>query len=126
MGRAIAAANVRLKRAYDPPARADGMRLLIDRLWPRGLSKRAAALDEWLRDLAPSNELRTWFGHDPAKWPAFQRRYTRELRQHAKEMQRLRALASAGPITLVYGARDREHNDAVVLRKVLLGRSLAG
>jgi uncharacterized protein YeaO (DUF488 family) len=120
MRKAIPSANVRLKRAYDPPAPADGTRVLVDRLWPRGVRKADAALDDWLKELAPSAVLRKWFGHDPARWPEFQRRYARELRGHANEIERLRALARTGPVTLVFGARDEEHNDAVVLRKILL------
>ncbi len=123
MGKAIPPDNVRLKRAYESPARADGTRILIDRLWPRGVSKADAALDEWMKEIAPSAELRKWFGHDPAKWPEFQRRYTRELRQHGDEIERLRELARQGPLTLVFAARDQEHNDAVVLREILLARS---
>ncbi len=120
MSRAIPPTNVRLKRAYDSPAATDGTRILVDRLWPRGVRKADAALDDWVRELAPSAELRKWFGHDPARWPEFQRRYVRELRDHAKEIERLRALARTGPVTLVFGARDEEHNDAVVLRTILL------
>ncbi len=120
MSIAIPPANVRLKRAYDSPAATDGTRILVDRPWPRGVRKADAALDDWVRELAPSAELRKWFGHDPARWPEFQRRYVRELRDHAKEIERLRALARTGPVTLVFGARDEEHNDAVVLRTILL------
>lgn len=123
MGKAIPPDNVRLKRAYESPARADGTRILIDRLWPRGVSKADAALDEWMKEIAPSAELRKWFGHDPAKWPEFQRRYARELRQRGDEIERLRGLARQGPLTLVFSARDEEHNDAVVLREVLLAHS---
>ena len=117
----IPAANLRLKRVYAPADAGDGTRILIDRLWPRGISKQRAALDEWLKEIAPSTELRQWFGHEPAKWPEFQRRYKAELRGHAMEIERLRDIAAKGVITLVYGARDQEHNDAVVLRDVLHG-----
>ena len=117
----IPAANLRLKRAYAPAAAGDGTRILIDRLWPRGISKQRAALDEWLKEIAPSTELRQWFGHEPARWPEFQRRYKAELRGHAMEIERLRGIAAKGVLTLVYGARDQEHNDAVVLRDVLHG-----
>ena len=120
MSQAIPPANVRLKRAYEPAAATDGTRILVDRLWPRGVRKADAVFDDWMREIAPSAELRKWFGHDPARWPEFQRRYARELRRHEKEIERLRALARTGPVTLVFGARDEEHNDAVVLRKVLL------
>ena len=93
MSRRIAAANVRLKRAYEPQAASDGTRILIDRLWPRGASKAAAALDLWMKEIAPSAELRKWFGHDPARWPAFRRRYAAELREHGAQLRELRARA---------------------------------
>ena len=116
----IPAARVRLKRAYEPAAAADGVRILVDRLWPRGISKQEAVLDEWMKQVAPSAELRKWFGHEPARWVEFQRRYKAELRQHGVELERLREFAAKGTLTLVYGARDEQHNDAVVLRDVLL------
>lgn len=121
MSKAIPPANVRLKRVYVPAAATDGMRILVDRLWPRGVRKADAALDGWLKELAPSTELRRWFGHDPVRWPEFQRRYTQEMRHHPEEIERLRALAGKGVVTLVFGARDEEHNDAVVLRDIVLG-----
>lgn len=114
------AANLRLKRAYDPASPTDGTRILVDRLWPRGVSKERADLNEWMKDIAPSTELREWFGHDPARWPEFQRRYRDELLAHQAELDQIRDLATKGPVTLVYSARDEEHNDAVVLRDVLL------
>ena len=117
----ITPATVRQKRAYEPPASSDGTRILVDRLWPRGVRKADAALDGWVKEIAPSTELRKWFGHDPERWPEFRRRYARELDSHADEIERLRALARKAPVTLVFGARDEEHNDAVVLRMVLLG-----
>ena len=117
----IPAANLRLKRVYAPADAGDGTRILIDRLWPRGISKQRAALDEWLKEIAPSTELRQWFGHELARWPEFQRRYKAELRGHAMEIERLRDIAAKGVLTLGYGARDQEHNDAVVLRDVLHG-----
>jgi uncharacterized protein YeaO (DUF488 family) len=98
----------------------DGIRILVDRLWPRGVSKAEASLDNWMKDIAPSSELRKWFGHDPARWTEFQHRYRAELRQHAQELDRIRALAKKKTVTLVYGAHDEAHNDAVVLREVLL------
>ncbi|HWK34663.1 DUF488 domain-containing protein [Sphingomonas sp.] len=110
-----------MKRAYAPAEADDGVRILIDRLWPRGVSKARAALDDWIKDLAPSNALRTWFAHDPARWAEFQRRYRAELRDQPEALDRLRALAGEQVVTLVYGARDEQHNDAVVLRAVLLG-----
>ncbi len=114
--------TVQLKRAYAGPARGDGRRILVDRLWPRGLRKDEAAIDEWLKDVAPSAVLRKWFGHDPGRWQEFRRRYRAELRERPEAMARLRALAREGPITLVYAARDEEHNDAVVLRDILTGK----
>ena len=124
--RAVPASHVRLKRAYEPAAEGDGTRILVDRLWPRGVSKADAALDRWLKEIAPSTGLREWFGHDPARWQEFRRRYKQELQQHAAELEELRALARHGTVTLLYGARDEEHNDAVVLRDVLLSREADG
>ena len=120
MGRKISAKNIKLRRAYEKPAASDGTRILVDRLWPRGLSKKAAAIDHWPREIAPSTELRKWFGHDPARWNDFRRRYATELRQHAEQLNEIRKLAREGPITLVYAAHDELHNDAVVLRNILL------
>jgi uncharacterized protein YeaO (DUF488 family) len=120
----IIAADVRLKRAYEPAVRSDGVRILIDRLWPRGVTKKAAAIDDWFKDIAPSTELRQWFGHDPMRWQEFRRRYAGEVRQNPVQLDRLRALARQGPVTLVFSAHDTAHNDAVVLRSLLLGRSL--
>jgi len=112
---------INLKRAYDPPEPGDGLRLLVDRVWPRGLSKEAARIDRWLRDIAPSPELRRWFGHRPERWPEFQERYRRELEGHRALLHELARHARAGPVTLIYAARDREHNNAVVLRQMLEG-----
>jgi uncharacterized protein YeaO (DUF488 family) len=114
--------RVRTKRAYEPPASADGTRVLVDRLWPRGLRKADAAIDHWAKDLAPSTELRKWFAHDPSRWEEFRRRYAEEVRENAEEIERLRALAQKGPVTLVYAAHDEAHNNAVVLREILLAR----
>ena len=125
MSKRPAAGNVRLKRAYEPPADSDGMRILVDRLWPRGVSKANAAIDRWDKEIAPSTPLRQWFGHEPARWDEFRRRYTEELHQQAGLLEELRKLACDAPITLVYAAHDQAHNDAVVLREVLLGRSAA-
>ena len=119
--RHIAAANVRLKRAYEAASAEGGTRVLIDRLWPRGVRKDAAAIDLWLKDIAPSTELRQWFGHDPARWAEFQQRYSAEVRANAQAFEQLRELARNGPLTLVYSAHDEAHNDAVVLRGLLLG-----
>jgi uncharacterized protein YeaO (DUF488 family) len=111
--------DVRLKRAYEPPAASDGYRVLIDRLWPRGISREEARLNEWARELAPSSELRRWFGHDPGRFEEFRRRYTDELAGQEGKLRELRRLARHGTLTLVYGARDKEHNDAVVLAQIL-------
>jgi uncharacterized protein YeaO (DUF488 family) len=113
---------LRLKRVYEPPARSDGRRILVDRLWPRGLSKKDAAVDDWLRDIAPSTELRRWFNHEPEKWPEFERRYRHELRAHADLLRAVTAQATRGTVTLVYGARDEAHNDAIVLARVIRAR----
>ncbi len=108
--------EIRLKRAYDPAEPGDGLRILVDRLWPRGLRREAAKVDEWIKDAAPSTELRRWFGHDPAKWPEFRKRYEAEL-AHNPALAALRALVrDNGRVTLLFGARDVEHNNAVVLR----------
>jgi uncharacterized protein YeaO (DUF488 family) len=123
MDRQVTASNVRLKRAYEPPEKTDGTRILVDRLWPRGVSKEAAKLDEWIKEIAPSSELRTWFGHDPRRWDEFRKRYRAELAEHSETLKDLRRRAREGPITLVYSARDEIHNDAVVLRNVILGRA---
>lgn len=121
-----AVANVLLKRAYEPAAAEDGTRVLVDRLWPRGVSKDDAAIDLWLKDLAPSTQLRKWFGHDPARWGEFQRRYADEVDQHPELFKQLRDLAQKGRVTLVYAAHDEAHNDAVVLHRLLLGRGKPG
>src|SRR3954453_11054293 len=123
MDRPVTASNVRLKRAYEPPEKKDGARILVDRLWPRGVSKEEAKLDGWIKEIAPSTELRTWFGHDPRRWDEFRERYRAELAEHTEVLKDLRRRAREGPITLVYSARDEIHNDAVVLRNVILGRA---
>ncbi|MFN8473818.1 MAG: DUF488 domain-containing protein [Anaerolineae bacterium] len=111
--------EIRIKRVYEPPAAEDGARILVDRVWPRGLTKEAAHIDAWDKDVAPSTELRKWFGHDPARWDEFRRRYEAELAGNER-LAELAEKARAADITLVYGARDTEHNQAVVLREVLL------
>jgi len=111
--------GVAIKRAYEAAAASDGHRVLIDRLWPRGVTREEARLDDWARELAPSGELRRWFGHDPSRFAEFRRRYTEELGAHEAKLRELRRLAREGRVTLVYGARDTEHNDAVVLADVL-------
>ena len=122
MSKKIAVDHIKLKRAYEPPASDDGTRILIDRLWPRGVKKADAAIDEWMKDIAPSTGLRKWFGHDPARWQEFRRRYQSEIRQHPDQFDRLCTLAQHGRITLVFSAHDEAHNDAVVLKDLLLGR----
>ncbi len=116
----VAASHVQVKRAYEAPAQGDGTRILIDRLWPRGIKKESLALDQWDKDLAPSTDLRQWFGHDPTRWTEFQERYAKELHAHGPALDALRALARKGHITLVYGAHDEVHNNAVALRELLL------
>jgi uncharacterized protein YeaO (DUF488 family) len=111
--------NVRVKRAYDAASPADGYRVLIDRLWPRGVSRERARLDEWAKDLAPSTLLRQWFGHDPARYEEFRRRYTEELRERRPLIAKLRRRARTGTVTLVHSARDAEHNDATVLAEIV-------
>ncbi len=111
--------DLRLKRVYEPATAADGYRVLIDRLWPRGLSKERARLDAWERELAPSDELRRWFGHEPQRFAEFRRRYLDELRGQRPRLTELRRRARREPVTLVYAARDDEHNDAVVLAEAL-------
>jgi uncharacterized protein YeaO (DUF488 family) len=111
--------DVRLKRAYEAASREDGYRVLVDRLWPRGVSKQQARLDEWETELAPSAMLREWFGHDPSRFPEFRRRYVDELQAKRPRLTQLRRRARTGTLTLVYSARDSEHTDAVVLAEVL-------
>ena len=112
--------NIRLKRAYAQPSSEDGTRVLVDRLWPRGVRKTSASIDHWIKDVAPSTELRKWFGHDPIRWDEFRRKYQAELAHHPEALDELRALARAGRVTLVYAARDELHNEAVVLRDLLV------
>lgn len=111
--------KLKIKRVYDPPEKEDGKRILVDRLWPRGLTKEKARVDLWVKEIAPSNELRRWFAHDPAKWDEFERRYRSELRQNGESMSALQEAIGQGPATLLYGARDQQHNEAVVLLKLL-------
>jgi uncharacterized protein YeaO (DUF488 family) len=112
---------VQLKRVYEKPSRKDGFRILVDRLWPRGLTKERAAVRLWLKDVAPSTELRKWFGHDPAKWKQFQVRYRKELGEKKDTLDLLKQKAKEHTVTLVYGARDEERNEAVVLKRILEG-----
>lgn len=111
--------DLALKRIYDEPAPADGMRLLVDRLWPRGVSRKRAALDGWLRELAPSAALRKWYGHDPARWTEFRKRYRAELRAQRPAMESLRRLATGRRVTLLYAARDSSHSNAAVLKELV-------
>jgi uncharacterized protein YeaO (DUF488 family) len=110
-----------VKRVYAPAERGDGLRVLVDRLWPRGVGKSEAKIDHWMKELAPTSELRRWFGHDPSLWDEFCRRYEAELAGKAEQLEQLRRLARQGPLTLVFGARDELHNQAVVLRDLLAG-----
>jgi uncharacterized protein YeaO (DUF488 family) len=112
-------AQIEIKRVYLQHSTEDGMRILVDRLWPRGLTKEKAAVDLWLKEIAPSNELRKWFAHDPGKWKEFQTRYLAELKEDGEPLARLKQEAAKGPVTLLYGAKDEEHNEAVVLQKIL-------
>ena len=114
--------KIQLKRAYDPVAATDGFRILVDRIWPRGVTKAAARIDTWLKEIAPSTQLRKWFGHYPKKWNEFRKRYRRELKEQPDAIAFIRSRASEETVTLVYSARDREHNQAVVLKAVLEGR----
>lgn len=119
MAQAAAKLDVRLKRAYLSPSPEDGIRVLVDRLWPRGVRKSDAAIDRWLKEVAPSTELRHWFGHDPSRWEEFRQRYGDELSRNTNLLNELRAVARKGRLTLVYAARDELHNEAVMLRDVL-------
>ena len=115
---------VRLKRVYDDASLGDGTRVLVDRLWPRGLSREAAKVDVWLKGVAPSDALRHWFNHDPERWAEFQKRYRAELREHSEDLETLRQLMAAKtPVTLLFAAKDTEHNNAVVLQQRLSARS---
>lgn len=113
---------IRLKRAYEPAARQDGQRFLVERLWPRGVRKASLGLDAWLKEVAPSTELRQWFGHDPRKWEEFQRRYRAELDGHPEVCDPILKAARHGRVTLVYSSHDQEHNNAIVLQKYLEAR----
>jgi uncharacterized protein YeaO (DUF488 family) len=110
---------IRLKRAYESPEAGDGQRFLVDRIWPRGVKRENLKLDGWLKDIAPSDELRRWFGHAEERWPEFERRYRAELESQPESWQPLLEAARAGDVTLVYGARDERHNNAVVLKVYL-------
>jgi len=113
--------KLQVKRVYDPPARSDGRRVLVDRVWPRGLTKEAAKLDAWVKDVAPSAELRKWFGHEPSKWDPFKRRYFRELASREAALTELLGAPSDRTLTLLFGAKDSTHNNAVALKEYLDG-----
>jgi len=115
--------EVKIKRVYDAPDGDDGTRILVDRLWPRGLTKERACVDVWLKDIAPSTELRKWFGHDPAKWEQFRERYHRELEANVNLVSLLKEKLKGGAVTLLFTAKDAEHNEAVALQEWLNRRS---
>lgn len=110
---------IKLKRAYETPSEDDGSRILVERLWPRGLTKARAAVDLWLKEIAPSSELRQWFGHDPARWEQFRHRYWMELEANKEAVQLLKEKSKQGTVTLIYAARDEEHNGALALKRFL-------
>ena len=114
--------DIRVKRVYEAPSSGDGMRVLVDRLWPRGLTKEKAHVDLWLKALAPSTALRKWFNHDPEKWEEFQQRYVQELRQQPAALERLTQLIDSGPATLLYGSKEERFNDAMALKAFILAR----
>jgi uncharacterized protein YeaO (DUF488 family) len=111
--------KLKIKRVYEKPDKEDGIRILVDRLWPRGLTKEKAGIDLWLKDIAPSTGLRKWFGHDPGKWPEFVKRYRHELKNNETQLSLLLEQMKKGNVTLVYGAKDEEHNEALVLKELL-------
>ena len=115
---------LQIKRVYEPAARTDGVRLLVERLWPRGVRKEKLRLDAWLKDVAPSTELRKWFGHDPAKWTEFQRRYWRELDGHLGALQPILDAQSKGVVTLLFSSHDAAHNNVVALKAYIEGKKL--
>lgn len=110
---------IRVKRIYEPPAPEDGTRILVDRLWPRGMARAEARLDEWLKEVAPSDGLRQWFGHDPGRWEEFREQYRRELAGNGEILAKLKGLAATGTVTLLFAARDEEHNNATVLKELI-------
>lgn len=110
---------IKLKRVYENPAKSDGLRILVERLWPRGMTKEAAVIDRWMKEVAPSPALRQWYAHDPDKWPEFRRRYRAELAANKAAVEDLRALIGKGPATFIYAARDAERNSAVVLKSFI-------
>jgi len=117
--------KIQLKRVYEPPEKRDGVRLLVERLWPRGLTKEKAKIDEWFKDIAPSQDLRQWYSHDLKKWEEFRRRYLDELRRNPEAVDRLRARVKEGLVTFVFAAKDEQHNSALVLKEFMEGRRSA-
>lgn len=109
--------DIRLKRVYEEPSESDGTRILIDRLWPRGLTKEKAKVDVWLKEIAPTTELRKWFNHEPSKWPEFKKRYKTEISNNPEAISALKKHLASGKATILYGAKDEEHNDAVVIKQ---------
>jgi uncharacterized protein YeaO (DUF488 family) len=108
--------NIKIKRVYETPEKSDGYRILVDRLWPRGLTKEKAAVDLWLKDIAPTTELRKWFNHEPEKWKEFIKKYLKELKENIEPVSLLKDYIKKGPVTLIYGARDEVHNEALVIK----------
>ena len=109
--------SIFIKRIYEPAVKADGFRILVDRLWPRGLSKKAVAVDVWMKEIAPSTTLRKWFDHDPEKWTEFQKRYLKEVKENKEAVSELKEYLKKGTVTLLYAAKDEVHNEALVLKK---------
>ena len=112
---------LKIRRVYDPPSKADGRRVLVDRLWPRGMKKEAARVDEWMRDISPSDGLRKWFSHDPSKWKDFRIKFRKELKSKHDLVEKLRNYSRQGTVTLLFSAKDEEHNNAVVIKEVVEG-----
>jgi len=119
----MAPPRIELKRVYEPFSDADGVRILVERLWPRGVSKAKAAIDHWVKDVAPTPELRTWYGHKPERWEEFQERYRAELAENSVAVDLVKSLCAAQPVTFVFAAKDEARNSAVVLREFLLSES---
>ncbi len=110
---------IKIKRIYDPASPQDGKRIYIDRLWPRGMKKEEVKIDEWLKEISPSDDLRKWFGHDPSKYEEFKKRYTKELEEHSEILEKIKKEAKRKTVTLLFSARDEEHNNATVMREIL-------
>ena len=125
MSQTLKSSRIEVKRVYEPASRTDGTRILVDRLWPRGLSKEDAAIDHWCKELAPSTALRQWFGHKPERWEEFRKRYKAELAEAPEALAELRGFARKGPITLLFAAHDELHNNAVVIHELLCAKPRA-